>query len=138
MMAAAEPQSARAPNHKAPVDRISLVIPDVDGTLATPDKELTAATIGAARALREAGAAFTVVSSRPPRGLAILTGPLRIQGALAAYNGAAILRPDLSVIEEHLVPAEAAGELWWFLDRAATGDKEGKPGQYMWALGHFW
>src|SRR5215211_4150170 len=52
--------------------------------------------------------AFTIASSRPPRGLAMLTGPLGLRGAFAAYNGSALLRRDLSVIEQHLVPAEAA------------------------------
>src|SRR5215207_21212 len=41
--------------------------------------------------------AFTIASSRPPRGLAMLTGPLGLRGAFAAYNGWALLRPDLSV-----------------------------------------
>jgi Cof subfamily protein (haloacid dehalogenase superfamily) len=108
MTMAAERQPAPVPKQKEPADRISLVVSDVDGTLVTPKKELTAASIAAARALREVGIAFTIASSRPPRGLAMLTGPLGLRGAFAAYNGSALLRPDLSVIEQHLVPAEAA------------------------------
>jgi Cof subfamily protein (haloacid dehalogenase superfamily) len=103
-----ERQPAPVPKLKEPAGRVSLVVSDVDGTLVTPEKELTGASIAAARALREVGIAFTIASSRPPRGLAMLTGPLGLRGALAAYNGAALLRPDLSVIEQHLVPAEAA------------------------------
>lgn len=100
--------AAGAAELKAPASRISLLVSDVDGTLVTPDKTLTAAAAAAARRLRDAGIAFTIVSSRPPRGMAMLTGPLGLQHALAAYNGAALLNPDLSVIEEHFVPPEAA------------------------------
>ena len=52
--------------------RISLVISDVDGTLVTPDKRLTDATVRAARLLQESGIQFTVNSSRPPMGVRML------------------------------------------------------------------
>jgi Cof subfamily protein (haloacid dehalogenase superfamily) len=98
----------QAANMKAPAGQISLVVSDVDGTLVTPVKQLTEASIAAAHRLHDAGIAFTIVSSRPPRGLAMLTAPLGLQQPFAAYNGATIVRPDLSPIEEHLVPSGAA------------------------------
>jgi len=39
------------------VSRVSLVVSDIDGTLVTPDKELTEASVRAARRLRERGMA---------------------------------------------------------------------------------
>ncbi len=57
---------------------IRLVLSDVDGTLLTPDKELTPAAVDAVRALHADGIMFTVTSSRPPQGLAMLFEPLAV------------------------------------------------------------
>jgi Cof subfamily protein (haloacid dehalogenase superfamily) len=87
---------------------ISLLVSDVDGTLVTHDKFLTEATIAAAHRLLAAGVKLSLVSSRPPVGFAMLSGPLGLQDPIGAYNGGAIVRPDLSVIEATYVPEEAA------------------------------
>ena len=87
---------------------IRLLVSDIDGTLVTNDKRLTDQNIGAAARLAEAGIKLALVSSRPPAGFAMLTGPLRIEAPIGAFNGGAILNPDLSVIEETMVPARAA------------------------------
>lgn len=87
---------------------IALVISDVDGTLVTPDKEVTAAARHAVWRLREAGIGFTVTSSRPPIGLRRLVEPLLLKLPLGAFNGGAIVGPDLKVMKEHLVPEPAA------------------------------
>jgi Cof subfamily protein (haloacid dehalogenase superfamily) len=90
------------------VTSISLVISDVDGTLVTPDKEVTPASARAAQKLADKGIGFTVVSSRPPAGLRMLVAPLSLQLPMGAFSGGAIVGPDLAVIEEHYVPAAAA------------------------------
>jgi Cof subfamily protein (haloacid dehalogenase superfamily) len=90
------------------VTAISLVISDVDGTLVTPDKELTPASVRAARLLDERGIAFTVVTARPPAGLRMLVEPLSLRLPMGAFSGSAIVEPDLAIIEEHVVPEEAA------------------------------
>ena len=87
---------------------IRLVVSDVDGTLVTPDKNLTVATIAAARSLHEAGIALAITSSRPPRGLRMLVGPLALQAPIAGCNGGVIVNPDLSVIERHALDPSAA------------------------------
>ncbi len=87
---------------------ISLVISDVDGTLVTPDKELTPASVRAAHRLAENGIGFTVVSSRPPAGLRMLVEPLALRLPMGAFTGGAIIGPDLAVIEEHSIPEAAA------------------------------
>jgi Cof subfamily protein (haloacid dehalogenase superfamily) len=87
---------------------IRLLVADVDGTLLTPEKELTERARLAVRRLQAAGVAFTVASARPPRGLSTLVEPLRLTAPLAAFNGGMLVSPDLSVLEEHALPAEVA------------------------------
>jgi len=90
---------------------IALVLADVDGTLVTPEKELTDRAIGAVRGLKEAGIAFAVTSGRPPRGMAMLVQPLELELPLAAFNGGIYVRPDMSVIEEHSIDAGLVGQV---------------------------
>lgn len=88
--------------------RISLVLADVDGTLVTADKILTARALAAVQALHSAGIAFAITSGRPPRGMAMLIGPLALRTPVAGFNGGVFVHPDLSVIESHtLDPATA-------------------------------
>jgi Cof subfamily protein (haloacid dehalogenase superfamily) len=88
--------------------RISLVLSDVDGTLVTPDKQLTPATIEAVGRLAENGIGFTVASSRPGFGLRMLVEPLALRLPMGAFNGGALVAPDLTPIEQHPVPPDAA------------------------------
>jgi hydroxymethylpyrimidine pyrophosphatase-like HAD family hydrolase len=67
--------------------KISLLLSDVDGTLVTKQKVLTPRTQAAVKKLGEAGIAFTVTSSRPPRGLAHLIEPLNLQLPIGGFNG---------------------------------------------------
>ena len=97
---------------------IRLLLADVDGTLVTRDKVLTAAAKASARELLHAGIALAVTSGRPPRGMSMLIEPLALQGAIAGFNGGVFVNPDLSVIESHtLDPATAAQTLKLILDR---------------------
>jgi Cof subfamily protein (haloacid dehalogenase superfamily) len=91
-----------APRH------IRLLLTDVDGTLVTNDKVLTPAAIAAAQALRAAGIALAVTSSRPPEGLRMLVEPLDLILPLAGCNGGVLVNPDLSVIETHAIAPDAA------------------------------
>jgi Cof subfamily protein (haloacid dehalogenase superfamily) len=92
---------ARIPKHEA--KQIDLVLADVDGTLVTPEKQLTDRTVAAVRALKDAGISFAVTSGRPPRGMAMLVEPLDLTLPLAAFNGGLFVRPDMSVIEARSV-----------------------------------
>ena len=87
---------------------VRLVVADVDGTLVTPDKILTPRARAAVRTLVEAGIAFTITSGRPPLGMKTLIEELQLQEPITAFNGGLVVRPDLSVIREHLVPSQAA------------------------------
>jgi hypothetical protein len=87
---------------------IALLISDIDGTLVTDDKVLTPRSVQAAAALARAGVGFTLISSRPPRGMAGLVGALGVSLPFAAYNGAALVADDGRPIVVHaLAPAVA-------------------------------
>jgi Cof subfamily protein (haloacid dehalogenase superfamily) len=92
----------------APVSAVSLVISDVDGTLVTPDKTLTEASIRVVHQLHARGIGFTVISSRPPFGLRMLIEPLALTLPIGAFNGGAMVKPTLDPIEQRLVPEPAA------------------------------
>jgi Cof subfamily protein (haloacid dehalogenase superfamily) len=84
--------------------KISVVISDVDGTLVTNEKLLTDATKAAVKALRERDIIFSVVSSRPPRGLRLLIEALGIAAPFGGFNGGVIAAPDFSAVRRHLLP----------------------------------
>jgi len=87
---------------------IAALLADVDGTLITKEKTLTKRTVEAVERLREHGVVFCVTSGRPPRGLRMFVEPLELTIAMAAFNGGLIVRPDLSVIDQRALPADAA------------------------------
>lgn len=90
------------------MSRISLVIADVDGTLLGPDKVLTDRSRAAIDRLAAAGIRFTIISSRPPVGMRRLVAPLSLCLPMGAFNGGALLAPDLAVIEQHVLDPAAA------------------------------
>ena len=83
--------------------KISLVIADVDGTLVTEQKVLTNRAQAAIQALRGHGVRFAITSGRPPRGMAMLLGPLALDTPIAGFNGGIFVNPGMTVIEEHLL-----------------------------------
>jgi Cof subfamily protein (haloacid dehalogenase superfamily) len=88
--------------------RVSLVLSDVDGTLVTTDKRLTEANLAAIRRLEAAGISFTISSSRPPFGLRALIERLALRLPFGAFNGGALALPDMTLLEQHLLPPDAA------------------------------
>jgi Cof subfamily protein (haloacid dehalogenase superfamily) len=93
---------------RCPPTKISALVSDVDGTLVTDDKILTARAEAAVAKLRASGIIFAVISSRPPRGLRMLLEALAITTPVCGFNGGVIATPDLSVITEHLLSPETA------------------------------
>ena len=78
---------------------ISLLLADVDGTLVTEEKVLTERAQAAVMALRKRGILFAITSGRPPRGMAMLIEPLRLDSPIAGFNGGVFVQPDMSVVE---------------------------------------
>ena len=79
---------------------------------------MTEQAVAATRELHEAGITLALTSGRPPRGMSMLIAPLRLEGAIAGFNGGVFVHPDLSVIESHLLdPATAKETLQLILDQ---------------------
>jgi Cof subfamily protein (haloacid dehalogenase superfamily) len=83
-----------------------LLLADVDGTLVTREKILTARAKDAVRKMRAAGVEFAITSGRPPRGMQMLIEPLALTTPIAAFNGGLFVRPDLSVLEQRVLQAD--------------------------------
>ena len=88
--------------------KCSAVISDVDGTLVTDDKVLTARAQAAVAELRASEIIFSIISSRPPRGLRMLVEPLGITTPVSGFNGGVIATPDLAVVSQHLLLPQVA------------------------------
>ena len=91
--------------------KTSLVISDVDGTLINQDKILTARTLAAVAKLQEANILFTITSARPPFGLKAIVDRLKLQQPFGSFNGGAILKPNLKIIDRTPLPPETIAEI---------------------------
>ena len=74
----------------------------------TDEKRLTSRATSAVAELRASGIVFSIISSRPPRGLRLLLEPLGITTPIGSFNGGVIAAPDLSIISEHLLSPAVA------------------------------
>ena len=95
---------------------IRLLLADVDGTLVTADKVLTDRSVEAVHELRDAGILFALTSGRPPRGMQTLIEPLALDTPIAAFNGGLIVQPDMSVIEQKVIPEDLVPAIVAMLD----------------------
>jgi Cof subfamily protein (haloacid dehalogenase superfamily) len=90
---------------------VRLLLSDVDGTLVTPEKQLTPRTIEAVQALHDADVLFAITSGRPPRGMEMLVEPLALSTPIAAFNGGLMVEPDLEIVSQRLVPEDLVGRV---------------------------
>jgi hydroxymethylpyrimidine pyrophosphatase-like HAD family hydrolase len=98
---------------------IKLLIADVDGTMLTKGKVLTDRTREAVARMRAAGVEFTIVSGRPPRGMAKLVAALSLTMPVAAFNGGVYVQTDLrTVVAQRLLPPDAVRETMDYLLQA--------------------
>ena len=101
-----------AEDSKTALQPIKLVIADVDGTLVTQDKILTPRAIEAVAQLRAANIKFAVTSGRPPRGMAMLIDPLKLDEPIAAFNGGVLIKPDLTtVVSQNFLPSDVVSQV---------------------------
>ncbi len=110
--------------------KISLVVSDVDGTLVTTDKVLTERSRAAVARLNAAGIGFSIISSRPPFGLRMLVEPLRLRLPMGAFNGAALVSPDLKLLDRRELPAEIVRE-------AMAAFRSGSIGAWLFTANHW-
>ncbi|MBV9658436.1 MAG: HAD family phosphatase [Verrucomicrobia bacterium] len=102
---------------------IRLLLADVDGTLVTKEKVLTARAVAAVRRLGEAGVAFAITSGRPPRGMAMLIEPLRITTPVAGFNGGLFVQPDDldAILEERTLGRAVVAETIAIIEQHGLG-----------------
>ena len=94
---------------------VRLVLADVDGTLVTNDKELTARAIESISHLRDANILFTITSGRPPKGMKMFIDALRLSEPIFAFNGGVVFNSVYSVTASHLVPTDVAVDVLQFI-----------------------
>jgi Cof subfamily protein (haloacid dehalogenase superfamily) len=82
---------------------IRLVLSEVEGTLLTTSGGLTGGVRQAVRRLRDRQIEVAITSGRPPRGLRALIGALQITTPVGGFGGGMLVRPDLSVLEQHVL-----------------------------------
>ncbi|NNM88184.1 MAG: HAD family phosphatase [Phycisphaerae bacterium] len=97
--------------HPLQAKSVRLLIADVDGTLVTKEKRLTARARSAVQKLHTAGIKFAITSGRPPRGMSMLIRPLHLTTPISAFNGGLFVRPDLTIINQKVLPLEVAGKV---------------------------
>ena len=102
----AEEDAADALDYATWAVAIRLLLADVDGTLVTPDKELTDRAIEAVHKLHDAGILFAITGGRPARGMAMPIKPLGLTTPIAAFNGGLLVNPAMSVVQQRVLPAE--------------------------------
>jgi len=86
----------------------SAVISDVDGTLVTDDKRLTPRAQAAVTELRTGEIKFSIISSRPPRGVGLLTAALGVTTPIGCFNGGVIAAADGSVVTANMLSPSVA------------------------------
>src|SRR5215467_9115785 len=94
---------------------VRLVIADVDGTLVTHDKVLTARATSSIARLRDANVLFAITSGRPPKGMDMIIHALGLSEPIFAFNGGVVINPDYSVLTSHLVSSDLAAEALRFI-----------------------
>jgi Cof subfamily protein (haloacid dehalogenase superfamily) len=99
---------------------VRLLLADVDGTLVTQEKELTERAADAVHELHDAGVRFAVTSGRPPRGMEMLIEPLALSTPISAFNGGVVVEPDMTVIEQKVIPDKLVAPIIGTLDSAGV------------------
>ena len=97
-----------------------LFVSDIDGTLVTPDKQLTPAALQAIADVKAAGIAFSVVSSRPPRGMAAVVEAVGPTAPYAAFNGGNVIDASGKLLLAHRLAPEAAGSALRLMEQAGV------------------
>ena len=57
------------------------------------------------------GIKFAITSGRPPRGMSMLIRTLKITTPISAFNGGLFVRPDLTIMDQKVLPAVVAGKV---------------------------
>lgn len=96
-----------SPSEKVPPP-VRLVLADVDGTLVTHEKVLTARAIDAVKELRRAEILFAITSGRPPKGSSMINDALHLTTPISGFNGGVVVKPDYTFLSGHMLTADIA------------------------------
>lgn len=96
---------------------LKLVISDIDGTLVRSDKSLSEAVVAAVQRLRGAGVMFSLISARPPSGMAWIAERLGLTSPIGAFNGGTILAGDGTVQCAAHLPQDVAQDVLDLIER---------------------
>ena len=91
-----------------PATKITALVSDVDGTLVDDHKELTPRAKAVVAQLRASGILFSLISSRPPRGLQRLVATLDVTEPVAGFNGGVVVGPDFVPVASYILSPETA------------------------------
>jgi Cof subfamily protein (haloacid dehalogenase superfamily) len=97
--------------------RIAALISDVDGTVVTSAKQVTARTQKVVAELHARGIKVAIISGRPPEGMRMLIEPLGLTTPIAGFNGGAFAREDMTILEERLLPPQIAHRTFDYLEK---------------------
>jgi Cof subfamily protein (haloacid dehalogenase superfamily) len=98
---------------------IRLLLAGVEGALLTPDEALTPGTEHAVGRLRDANIELAITSGRPPRAMRTLIDTLRITAPVCGFDGGMLVRPDLSLLEQHVLGDRVARAVIASMERHA-------------------
>ncbi len=85
---------------------IKMIVIDIDGTLLTPEGSITARSLEATQAARQAGMAITLATARRYCNSAPIANELGLNTALILYDGAIIMQHPLkAILYQRLLPA---------------------------------
>src|SRR5689334_9782713 len=116
--------------------RVRLVIADVDGTLVTQDKVLTARATEAVKKLHDASILFGITSGRPPKGMKMLIAPLQLTEPLGGFNGGVVVNPDLVPLSKHCCQPMSVLKLGGARKGELLLARRGTPSQGAYILGY--
>ncbi|MDX2226625.1 MAG: Cof-type HAD-IIB family hydrolase [Verrucomicrobiae bacterium] len=100
---------------------IRLVVADADGTVLTPEKQVTRDSRLAVQKLREAGIGFTLASGRLPAAMHGMVAALEVSLPYAGLNGALISHADHSPFDCRKMPEALATEVLDFFLSSGMG-----------------
>nr|WP_242010230.1 HAD family hydrolase [Acetobacter conturbans] len=91
----------------APTESVRLVVTDMDGTLLTPEKQVTRRSVDTIEKLNAAGVAVCLVSSRAVVGVERYHEALHLTTPYAAMNGALVRDAQGKVLSSLVLPPDA-------------------------------
>jgi len=110
---------------------IRMVMTDVDGTLITPEKDLTKQAKNAVSKIHVAGLKFTLISSRPPYGMRSLVEELGVKIPIVAFNGGMLVTPNGQPLQNFRLRGELIPDILDCLSRFGLAPRLYTPEQWL-------